>query len=167
MEKALQVLNEMEQHGVIEKYALGGAIALLFYTEPVLTYDLDVFVFLPQEKQNRLLISLEPIYAYLKSKGYFSHKEHVHIEGIAVQFIPVYNELIEEAVKKAKKLKYNKTTVRVLSLEYLIAIMVQTGRPKDRMRIGAIFEQVKIKEKIFVEILKRHQLYDQWKGLKS
>jgi hypothetical protein len=36
---ALQVLNAMKDEGVIEDYAIAGAIALAFWTEPVATYD--------------------------------------------------------------------------------------------------------------------------------
>jgi len=48
MEKTLAVLNELEENQVIERYALGGGIAVTFHAEPMLTYDLDAFVLLPQ-----------------------------------------------------------------------------------------------------------------------
>jgi len=48
MEKTLQVLNALEEEGVFSRYAIGGAMAATFYVEPVLTFDLDVFVVLPQ-----------------------------------------------------------------------------------------------------------------------
>ena len=38
MEKTLKILNELEKARLVSKYAIGGAIAVLFYTEPVLTY---------------------------------------------------------------------------------------------------------------------------------
>ena len=43
MEAALKVLNEIEREGVITRYAIGGAVGAIFYMEPFLTYDLDVF----------------------------------------------------------------------------------------------------------------------------
>ena len=48
MEKTLQVLNALERGGVLRRYAIGGAMAATFYAEPVLTFDLDIFVLLPQ-----------------------------------------------------------------------------------------------------------------------
>ena len=104
MEKAIKVLNELEKEGILERYAIGGGIAALFYTEPVLTYDLDVFVFLPMTKSK--LVMLSPIYDYLRSKGYQEHKEHIVIEGVPVQFIPAYNSLVEEALKEANEIEY-------------------------------------------------------------
>ncbi len=44
MEKALSVINEMMHLGLIKSYAIGGGIAATYYIEPVLTYDLDVFL---------------------------------------------------------------------------------------------------------------------------
>ena len=44
MEKVIQVLNRMQADGVIEKYAIGGGIAAIYYLEPYQTDDIDVFV---------------------------------------------------------------------------------------------------------------------------
>jgi hypothetical protein len=48
MKTALSVLNELEHDGVIGRYAIGGAMGAAYYIEPVLTFDLDVFVMLPE-----------------------------------------------------------------------------------------------------------------------
>ena len=42
MERTIKVLNQMKSEGVILDYALGGAVAALFYMEPIETHDLDV-----------------------------------------------------------------------------------------------------------------------------
>ncbi len=76
---------------MIKDYAIGEAIAALYYVEPLLTYDLYIF-FIPVEES---LDVLSPIYNHLKKIGYKTHKEHMIIEGVPVQFIPVYNELIK------------------------------------------------------------------------
>ena len=140
MEKTLKVLNELERKRVIEKYAIGGGIATLFYMEPVLTYDLDVFVFLSQTQSGLIIVS--PIYEYLRRKGYKTHREHIVIEGVPVQFIPAYNELVEEAVKEAREIRYKKTKTRVLRVEHLLAIMLQTNRSKDKTRMAQLLEEV-------------------------
>jgi hypothetical protein len=43
----LRALNAMKAEGVVEEYAIAGAMAMAFWTEPVATYDLDVLVVLP------------------------------------------------------------------------------------------------------------------------
>ena len=41
-EQTLRAINEMREEGVIEDYAIAGAMAVLFWAEPIPTYDLDV-----------------------------------------------------------------------------------------------------------------------------
>lgn len=41
MEATVRVLNEMVEEGLLEAYAIGGAMAAVFYVEPVATFDLD------------------------------------------------------------------------------------------------------------------------------
>jgi hypothetical protein len=47
MKRTLQILNELESAGLLRRYAIGGAMGATFYVEPLLTFDLDVFVVLP------------------------------------------------------------------------------------------------------------------------
>jgi hypothetical protein len=164
MEKTIKVLNELEKRRLIEKYAIGGAIAVLFYAEPVLTYDLDIYCFLPE--QSGRLVTLSPIYEFLKQKGYREDKEHLSIEGIPVQFIPAYNDLVVEAVAKAVAVKFKQTPTRVTRVEHLLAIMLQTDRPKDRTRITHLLAEAKIDARRLNGILKRHGLSAKWRKFK-
>jgi hypothetical protein len=104
MKKAIQVLNELEGCGVIQRYVIAGGVAALFYMEPVLTFDLDVFCILKVQEGN--LVVLSPVYDALKERGYAMKAEHVVIEGVPVQFIPAYNALVEEAVAEAVEVQY-------------------------------------------------------------
>jgi hypothetical protein len=165
MEKTLKVLNKLEADGLIVKYAIGGAIALLFHAEPVLTYDLDVFCFLP--KADGKLLTLGPIYSYLKEKGYREDKEHIIIEGLPVQFIPPYNDLVAEAVTRAKKIRFKRTPTKVIRAEYLMAILLQTDRPKDRARLAQLLDQASIDRGALTGILKRHGLESKWQKFKQ
>lgn len=63
MKETLKVINTLEAEEVIGKYAIGGAVGLLFYAEPAVTYDLDIFCYLQQ--QTDLLINLGPLYKLL------------------------------------------------------------------------------------------------------
>jgi hypothetical protein len=102
IDKAFSVINRMVVDGVIKSYAIGGATGAFFYIEPDTTYDIDIFVdFQTLESDAPVvsaLVTLEPIYEYLLEKGYKPEMEAVMIEGVAVQFLPVFNELNEEAV---------------------------------------------------------------------
>lgn len=163
MEKTLRVIDELEKEGIIESYALGGATALLFYAEPTLTYDVDVFVFLPGDKGGKHLIDLGPLYKALEGKGYRAKREHVMIEGVPVQFIPVYNELVEEALRKALTKKYGAVKTKVIGIEYLLAIMMNTNRPRDRERIAKLLDEgVSFDWRTLKQILKRYSLLTRW-----
>ena len=156
----MQVLNELEQAGLFSRYAIGGAMGATFYIEPILTFDLDVFIMLP--KRNTGLLTLTPIYDALRARGYSEEGECVTIEGIPVQFLPVYNELLEEALTQAREIKYEQTTTRVLRVEHLVAICLQTGRDKDRQRVRMFMEQVELDREYLDALLKRHKLEEKW-----
>jgi hypothetical protein len=165
MEKTISVLNQMQTDGLFEKHAIGGGIAALFYIEPIATFDLDVFVILPSSSQ--LLISLMTIYAWLAKRGYRAEKEQIIIEGVPVQFIPVYNELIKESVLNAVEKKYGATDTRILLPEYLMAIMLQTSRPKDKERFLKFLEDVDISIDLLNSILVRYGLKEKYENLKG
>lgn len=160
MERALKVINRMKDEGVVRNYAIGGAMALLFYAEPALTYDLDVFCTLKETRSP--LVSLAPIYEWLKAKGYREDKEHMVIEEIPVQVIPAYNALVEEAVEQAEERTFKGESTRVVQIEHLIALMVQTGRSKDRERLERLREEIDIDEAKLLPILRRHGLDKAW-----
>src|SRR5207247_6837240 len=134
METTLQVLNDLERAGCVSRYAIGGAMGAMFYVEPVLTFDLDVFVVLPQAGGG--LLTLAPLYEALRARGYHEEKECVNIEGVPVQFLPAYNALLEEALAEARETRYEATPTRVLRAEHLLAIALQTGRDEGP-RAGA------------------------------
>jgi len=128
MEKTLAVINEMEQEGIIDRYAIGGAIAATLYVEPVQTYDLDIFVIFPVSPTG--LISVSPIYAYLTARGYVAEGEAINIEGWPVQFLPVFNPLTDEALAMAEDVTFGETPTRVLSAETLQQSCFRLGAPK-------------------------------------
>ena len=162
MKRTLQVLNEMERDGVFTRYAIGGAMAATFYTEPFLTFDLDVFVVLPRTPGG--LLTLAPLHDALRTRGYSEQEnECIRIEGVPVQFLPAYNALLEEALKEAQEIMYEDVPARVLRSEHLLAICLQAGRSKDRERVRILREQAKLDQNFLADVLRRHQLEDKCK----
>ena len=161
MERTLQVLNELERDGILSRYAIGGAMGAMFYIEPLLTFDLDIIVLLPETKGG--LLTLPPLYEALRAKGYAEEGECVVIEGIPVQFLPAYNVLLEEALQNARTMSYESTSTKVLGAEHLVAICLQTGRTKDRERVRILQEEADLDSVYLSEILRRHQLEGKWK----
>jgi hypothetical protein len=62
----IAAINHMQADGVIERYAIGGAVGATFYLEPVATLDVDVFITFRPEAGS-LLASPQPI---------FDHPDH-------------------------------------------------------------------------------------------
>jgi len=162
MEETLKVLNAMVEDGVIENYAIGGAVAAIYYLEPFDTSDVDIFVQLKAFANE--LIMLAPIYDYLRRRGYNSEGEFIRIEGFPVQFLPVFNRLTDEAVGEALTIKFARTQTRVMRAEHLVAIMLDTGRTKDYLRIGMFLEQDLVDMNSLSDVLRRHGLSEKWKA---
>ena len=164
MKLALKAINDLEREGLIRSAAIGGAMALLFHDEPVVTYDLDIFCLLPQAG---LLVSLEPIYAALLARGFHAEAEAIVIGGVPVQFIPAYDDLVTEGLEHAESRSFDGVPVRVLTLEHLIAIMLQTNRSKDRERLAMLAGNAAIDADRLCDILTRHHLLTAWKTLNA
>lgn len=161
MEQTLRVLNELEQAGVLGRYAIGGAMGATFYVEPLLTFDLDIFVVLPETPAG--LLTLAPLYEALRGRGYAEAGECVEIEGVPVQFLPAFNALLLEALAEARETQYEQTPTRVLRAEHLLAIALQAGRNKDRERVRLLHEQAQLDRGYLTSVLQRHGLEAPWR----
>ncbi|MFA6691868.1 MAG: hypothetical protein WCR98_07815 [Saccharofermentanales bacterium] len=42
--EVIEIVNRMEEDGVISSYAIGGAVGATFYIEPASTMDVDIFI---------------------------------------------------------------------------------------------------------------------------
>lgn len=165
MEKTLGAINQMRELGIIGDYAIGGGMAAMFYMEPALTYDLDIFCILVGEEKG--LNILAPIYKWADRAGYKTFKEHLLIEGLPVQFIPVYNDLIREAVENAVEKKIGGVKTRVMAPEYLVAIMLQTSGKKDIVNAEKMLDDAKINRRTLLKILGKHGLREKFNALKG
>ena len=163
MEKTFKIINQLKEEGIIKDYAVAGAVASIFYIEPITTYDLDIMIVLKEESDS--LISLSTIYDWFRKKGFQFDKEHILIEGIPVQFIPAYSNLVEEALNNSLEKKYENTLIKVINAEYLIAIMLDTFRQKDKERILRFIEESEINYGYLNEILKKYNLSEKYKSL--
>jgi hypothetical protein len=82
----VQLLNEMRSAGVIEDYALLGAVAQMRYTEPVATLDADVVVAIP-EKDRLDVLSDE----FCAAKGFRAEGEAIRVGSWPTQVVPVFS----------------------------------------------------------------------------
>jgi hypothetical protein len=162
IKEIITALNRMQNDGVIDRYAIGGAFAAYQYIELRYTADIDVFIHLsPLPGQS--LVSLDPINRYLEAEGYLLNAEGCPIiSGWPVQFLPADNPLLSEALDQSKEIDVDGVPVRVFTPEHLAAEALRTGRSKDRDRLIEFLETHILDETSFSSILKRHDLLDRW-----
>jgi hypothetical protein len=171
MKSAFQIVNGMVADGVIDGYAVCGAVAALNYVEPTLTEDLDILVSLdvPADRSRSGLVTLEPLFAYLRKMGYSEfRKGGVVIEGWPVQFLPVANDLDAESLAQAVEIEIEAEggappiRVRTLRAEHVVATALRVGRPKDRIRIGQFLAEEAVDLARLRAVLDRHGLREAW-----
>lgn len=162
MKEALKVINQMVAEKVIADYAIGGAVGAIYYLEPFLTQDIDVFMAFSTTPSG-LIVSPAPIYDYLAERGYRPEREYVRIEGWLVQFLPVEKPLYAAALAHAITGDMDGVPVRLFSAEYLMAIALDTGRTKDHLRLIQFIEAGGADQARLDEILRSHGLVDKWR----
>jgi len=150
----LRAANELVSAGLIKDYALGGALAAIYYTEPFTTYDADI-IFVASDKT--LSAGVPAIYSHLQSKGWRVEREHLLIKDFPVQFLAA-SGLTEEAVQEAREIEYEGVPAKVFRPEYIMAIAASVGRSKDLARIEQLLEQAKIDKPMLDDILRRYNL---------
>jgi hypothetical protein len=167
MTGTIQVLNRMVEDRIVQRYAIGGAVAALNYVEPRFTSDLDIFITFDNPSPSGL-VTLGPIPGYLAKLGYTEWKdEGLLIEGWPVQFLPASDRLDSEALEKAVEIEDDfgsgeKVRTRVFSAEHVVAIAVRTGRPKDFLRVDDFIGQAAVNLRELRDVLERHDLLDKW-----
>ena len=160
--EVIETINRMQADGVIDRYAIGGAVGATFYLEPVSTLDVDIFTaFRAQSKES--LVGLEPIFDYLKARGCSMQGEFIVIAGWPVQFLPTTTPLLEEALRDSVTIDVSGVPAHVFTAEHLAAIALQNGRAKDKARLLQFVEAGALDAERFQSILARHDLIDTWK----
>jgi len=150
----LRAANGLVASKLIEDWALGGALAAIYYIEPFATYDADIF-FIPADKG--LTAGIPAIYAHLQSQGWQVEGEHLIVRGFPVQFLAAQG-LTEEAVRESRSIEFEGVQAKVFAAEYIVAIAASVGRHKDLARIEQMLQQSGIDRTRLEKILEKHRL---------
>ena len=119
------------------------------HPEPAYTYDLDIIILVNSQKD------FHRLYEYFRKKGNKIENVYIFIDDMPVQFFPAYGgDLYEEAVKNARRITVKGLTARVVSVEYLVALLLKSFRSKDKIRVAELLNKADIES--LKEILKKH-----------
>ena len=162
MRDTLKVLLQIRDEGILADFAIGGAIAASFFTPAVATEDLDIFAFLKPSPSG--LLMLTPLYERLQALGGRIENEYVVIGKWPVQILPAYTPLVEEAVSYAVDRIFEDLTVRVVDADYLCAIALQTGRPKDYLRVHTLIESGHVHTETLTGLINKYSLTQRWEA---
>ncbi len=164
LQEVIAAINAMRRDGIIERYAIGGAVGATFYLEPIATVDVDVFVSL-KPMPGQITISPQPIFDYLKARGAQVEGEYLVIAGWPVQFLPPTSPLVEEALSETQEVDVEGEPAFVFSAEHLAAIALQTGRAKDKARLAQFVEAGVLDPDRLAGVLARHGLTEKWRRI--
>lgn len=160
MKKTLLAINSLLEKGIISKYAIAGGIAHFYYIEPSVTFNLDLVVSINSEANS--LAPLSPIYDCAKERNYPSEGEHLIIEGIPVRFLLAYNPLVSDGLDHAVQITVFEVNTFIFEAEYLMAIMLQTGRPSDNERLIRFLSEAEFDSDKLNSILEKHNLMNKY-----
>ena len=110
----------MQSAGIVQQYAIFGAMAQSRYTEPAATLDVDVLVAVPGPER---LDSLSGIYEFCAARGYRAEGEAIRIGNWPVQFVPAFDSLTREALGRAEATTFAGLPCRVVGADFLAAIV--------------------------------------------
>ena len=162
MRLALETLLQLQNEALLQRFAIGGAIAASFYVEAVATEDLDVFAFITPQPSGFVLLT--PLYDRIKALGGRVHNEHIIIGTWPVQISPAFNPLVEAAVLNAPMQNFELIQVPVISADYLAAIALQLGRAKDYQRVDALIASGACSTLALNALIATHNLQDRWES---
>lgn len=164
MRELAQLLNDMQAAGVIENYALFGAMAQMRYTEAVATLDADVLVAVPSPERIDVLAG---IYEFCSRRNFAVEGEAIQVGAWPVQFVPGFSSLTREAMEQAETADFEGVPLRVVRADYLAVIALSVGRAKDYARILALLEALSVTRDQIAGLAARHGLSDAWRRFET
>lgn len=132
------------------KYLVAGAYAVIFYTEPRYTKDLDIWIQPELENAKKVYEALRSFGAPLQDVSLqdFINPNMVYQIGIEPNRVDILMGIgridFEEAWKKRRIDYYGKEKIYLLPLDDLIRAKQEAGRPKDQLDLEVL---LKVKKK--------------------
>lgn len=133
------------------KYLVVGAHAVMFYSEPRFTKDMDVWISARLNDVERIYEALKAFGAPLKNvrPSDFKNPTTILQIGVAPVRIDVLASIprvsIEEAWKNKTRSRYGRTPIYILGRGDLIKAKRASGRPQDKLDLASLMPKRKRK----------------------
>lgn len=141
-----ELFKILNKHKV--KYLVVGAYAVIFYTEPRYTKDIDIWVEPTLKNAEKLYKALREFGAPLKniSTRDFANKKTIYQIGIAPVRIDIITSIsgsiFTEAWKDRRKTKYADVSINIIGVKDLIRSKKKTRRPLDLNDIAQLKHKI-------------------------
>lgn len=128
------------------KYLVVGAYAVIYYTEPRYTKDLDIWVFPDLNDSQKTFDALKEFGAPLVgvTPEDFKNKKLIYQIGVAPVRIDIKMDVeglnFKRAWENRKKILFGKTSVYIVSRKDLIQAKKKMGRPQDLLDLQKLSE---------------------------
>jgi len=141
------LFSTLNEHKV--KYLVVGAHAVMFYTAPRFTKDLDVWVPAALNDPRRVYEALKAFGAPLKGvKPVEFQNPTMFLQiGVAPVRVDIMTDLpgiiAEEAWRRRKRSRYGKAPINILGLAELIKAKKAIGRPQDKLDLAKLLKRAR------------------------
>lgn len=131
------------------KYLVVGAHAVIYYSEPRYTKDIDVWILPDLNDEEIVYEALKDFGAPLKdiSPEDFTDKRMILQIGVAPIRIDIMVSIpgvnAETAWKNRKRTRYGKTSINVLGMSELIQAKRKAGRMQDKLDLEILLDRAK------------------------
>lgn len=146
-ENLLHLLNSVDA-----KYLVSGAYAVIYYTEPRYTKDIDIWIDPTPQNAIKVYEALKKFGAPVKNLTIadLTNSGMVYQIGIEPNRIDILMGIgslaFAEAWKKRRMSYYGKEKIFLLSLPHLIRAKKEAGRPRDKLDLDLLIKITKKKK---------------------
>ena len=141
-----ELFKILNRHRV--KYLIVGAYAVIFYTEPRYTKDIDIWVEPALKNAEKLYKALGEFGAPLKEISIkdFANKKTIYQIGVAPVRIDIITSIsgsiFADAWKDRRKTKYADVSINIIGVKDLIRSKKKAGRPQDSIDITQLRHKI-------------------------
>jgi len=139
-----ELLNLFEKHRI--RYLVVGAYAVMKYTEPRFTKDLDLWIAIDRENANSVYIALKEFGAPLANltADDFTQRDYFYQMGIPPLRVDIMMSIpgveFEETWKNREVIELDKLEIPFISRSDLIRAKEASGRPQDKIDLDRLME---------------------------